>query len=190
MVPAYLVAMAVLTGRRIRVRTVVLAGVAVVAVGVLAALADFARPADQRTHLGRLVADVRDDGIGSFTAVVQRKLALNLGSIGTNLLGLVLLLAVVGAVVVWRRHPDRVRAVLAAVPEWRAASIGFLVLAPLGFALNDSGMTVPGIMLVVFVAAWFHLLVTVDPPDPSGVDAVDADAQPADDAPALVEVAS
>ena len=52
-------------------------------------------------------------------------------------------------------------AVLVAVPEWRAACLGFVVLAVLGFALNDSGMTVPGIMLVVFVAAWMHLLVTV-----------------------------
>ena len=47
------------------------------------------------------------------------------------------------------------------MPEWRAACVGFAVLAVLGFALNDSGITVPGIMLVVFVAAWVRLLVAI-----------------------------
>lgn len=173
MVPAYLVAMAMLTGRRVRVRTVVVGAAAVGAVGVLAALVDFARPADERTHLGRLVEQVRDNGIGELTSVVQRKLELNLATIGTNLLGLVLLLAVVGGVVVWRCHRPAVRAVLADVPEWRAACVAFVVLAALGFALNDSGMTVPGIMLVVFVASWVHLLVTVAGPG-AGVDVPNA----------------
>ena len=160
MVPAYLVAMLVLTGRRLRVRTVFLAGAAVVSVAALAALVDFARPADQRTHLGRLVEQVRDDGVGELGAVVQRKLSANVATIGTNLLGLVLLIAVVGLLVLWRRDRARLHAVFARVPEWRAACVGVVVLAVLGFALNDSGMTVPGIMLVVFVAAWVHLLVT------------------------------
>jgi len=175
MVPAYLVTMAVLTGRRIRARTVAAAGAVVVAVGAVAALADLARPADERTHLGRLVADAGEEGVGAFTAVVQRKLALSLATIGTNLLGLVLLIAVVGGYLLWRRHRDRVVAVLAAVPEWRAACLGFVVLAALGFALNDSGMTVPGIMLVVFVAAWVHLLVTTARTQVSGAPGVAAD---------------
>jgi hypothetical protein len=161
MVPAYLVTMVVLTGRRVRVRTVVVALVSVVVVVGAAALVDSARPADQRTHLGRLVEDVRDNGLGELTSVVQRKLDMNLATLGTNVLGLVLLVAVVGAVVLWRSDRTRLRVVLTGVPEWRAACIGFAVLAVLGFALNDSGTTVPGIMLVVFVAAWVHLLVTV-----------------------------
>lgn len=160
MVPAYLVAMAALTGRRVRVRTVVVAGAAVAAVGVLAALVDFARPADQRTHLGRLVEQVRDNGIGELTSVVQRKLALNLASVTTNLFALLLIVVAIGGIGLWRHHRARVGALLHRVPEWRAAGLGLGVLAVLGFALNDSGLTVPGIMLVVFVAASMHLLVT------------------------------
>jgi hypothetical protein len=169
MVPAYAVAMVVLTGRRVRLRTLVGAGVAVVAVGVTAALVDFARPAADRTHLGRLVERVRDNGIGEGWSVVERKLSANLSSLGTNILGLVLLVAVVGAVLLWRRDRARLGAIFARVPEWRAACVGFGVLAVLGFALNDSGMTVPGIMLVVFVCAWVHLLVTTDAEPPPAV---------------------
>ena len=163
MVPAYGLTMVVLSGRRVRVRTVAIAVAAVVAVGTLAALVDFARPAADRTHLGRLVESVRANGVGELTSVIERKLGENLATIGSSILGLVLLVAVVGFVVMRRRDPERIRAVLRAIPEWRAACLGFVVLAVLGFGFNDSGIAIPGIMLVVFVAAWIHLLVTVVP---------------------------
>lgn len=174
MVPAYAVALVVLSGRRVRIRTVVAAVVAVVVVAAAAALVDFARPEADRTHLGRLVERVRDNGVGEGWTVVERKLSMNLATLGTSILGLVLLFAVVATIVLWRRHRDRVEAVLTEVPEWRAACIGFAVLAVLGFALNDSGMTVPGIMLVVFVAAWVHLLASTATPVPGAPGPVDA----------------
>jgi hypothetical protein len=163
MVPAYGLTMVVLSGRRVRVRTVAIAVAAVVAVGTLAALVDFARPAKDRTHLGRLVERVRANGVGEFWSVVERKLGENLATIGSSILGLVLLVAAVGFVVMWRRDPERIRSVFRTIPEWRAACVGFVVLAVLGFGSNDSGIAIPGIMLVVFVAAWIHLLVTVVP---------------------------
>ena len=164
MVPAYGITMVLLLGRRVRLRTVAIGVLAVGVVGGLAALGDFARPAADRTHLGRLVEQVRDDGPGELWSVMTRKLDANLATLGTNILGLVLLLAVVAFVLLWRRDRSRLEAVFARVPEWRAACVGFIVLAVLGFALNDSGTTVPGIMLVVFVAAWAHLLITTEAP--------------------------
>jgi hypothetical protein len=161
LVPAYAVTMIVMTGRRVRPWTAaaLVAGVAAVATAV--ALVDFARPAERRTHLGRLVERVRDNGIGEGWSVIERKLAANLESVGTSILGLVLVIAVVGGIVLWRQERARITTVLGRVPELRAGCAGFAVLAVLGFALNDSGMTVPGIMLVVFVATWGYLLVTV-----------------------------
>jgi predicted metalloprotease with PDZ domain len=44
-----------LRGVRVRVRTVLIGLAVVAAVGITAALVDFARPADERTHLGRLI---------------------------------------------------------------------------------------------------------------------------------------
>jgi hypothetical protein len=73
-------------------------------------------------------------------------------------------------------------ALVTRIPEWRAACIGFAVLAVLGFALNDSGITVPGIMLVVFVSAWVRLLVAYAPHDDGDEPAPpdDSDAAPDD----------
>ena len=172
MVPAYGVTLVMLSGHRVRLRTAVGAAVAAVVVALGAALVDFARPEADRTHLGRLVERIRDNGPGEGWTVVHRKLSENLATVGSNILGLVLLFVVVAAIVLWRADRARVRTVLTQVPEWRAACVGFAVLAVLGFAFNDSGMTVPGIMLVVFSAAWVHLLVSTDEPDhASGSDA-------------------
>ena len=57
-----------------------------------------------------------------------------------------------------RTAPERIAAVRAAVPGGRALDLGMVVLAVLGFATNDSGMAVPGIMMVVYVATWVQLL--------------------------------
>jgi hypothetical protein len=176
MVPAYAVTLVLLSGRRIRVRTVVIIGAAIAVVGVIAAAIDLSRPREDRTHLGRYLTRIQDRGIGEGWSVVQRKLDANLSSLGTGILGLVLLVSVVLFVVLWVWRRDRIGAVLAWIPEWRPACVGFAVLAVLGFAFNDSGITVPGIMLVVFVGAWVRLLVAVAPED------ADEPTPPTDDA--------
>jgi len=143
MVPAYAVTLVLLAGRRIRIRTVVVIGVSIAVVGAIAAAIDLSRPREDRTHLGRYLTRIQDRGLGEGWSVIQRKLDANLASLGTGILGLMLL----------------VTAVL------------FVVLAVLGFAFNDSGITVPGITLVVFLSAWVRLLVAVDseeePPPPT-----------------------
>ena len=159
MVPAYAVTLVLLAGRRIRLRTVVIIGAAVVVVGVVATGIDLARPREDRTHLGRYVTRIQDNGIGEGWSVIQRKLDANLASLGTGILGLVLLAAAVLFVGLWVWRRDRLAAVFARIPEWRTACVGFTVLAVVGFALNDSGITVPGIMLLVFLGAWVRLLV-------------------------------
>jgi hypothetical protein len=45
------------------------------------------------------------------------------------------------------------------VPELSAALIGLGVLAVLGYALNDAGVTVPGLMLGVLICTLVPLLV-------------------------------
>jgi len=171
MVPAYAVTLVLLAGRRIRIRTVVIIGVSIAVVGAIAAAIDLSRPREDRTHLGRYLTRIQDRGLGEGWSVIQRKLDANLASLGTGILGLMLLVTAVLFVVLWFGRRDRLRAVLAWIPEWRAACLGFVVLAVLGFAFNDSGITVPGIMLVVFLSAWVRLLVAVDseeePPPPT-----------------------
>jgi hypothetical protein len=163
MVPAYAIALLVLAGRRVRVRTVLVGLGALAVVGGAATLVDLARPSDQRTHLGRLAEHVLKGQLGDTWTVLQRKLEENLGSLRDGSSLTVMIVAVVTFVVLVRWHRPRVDAVLTAVPQWRAGCVGFAVLAVLGFALNDSGLAVPAMMLVVFLSAWAHLLLTVPP---------------------------
>jgi hypothetical protein len=41
----------------------------------------------------------------------------------------------------------RVGRIVEVIPELRAALIGFAIAATLGYALNDTGVVVPGVML-------------------------------------------
>jgi len=164
MVPAFAVTLVLLAGRRIRLRTIVVIGAAIAVVGLVATAIDLSRPREDRTHLGRFVTRIQDNGIGEGWSVIHRKLDANLASVGTGILGLVLLVAALLFVGLWVWRRDWLAAVFARIPEWRAACVGFAVLAVLGFAGNDSGITVPGIMLVVFVTVWVRLLVACAPP--------------------------
>src|SRR4029079_7610967 len=91
MVPAYAAAAVLLSGRRIRVRTVARIVAAIAAVGVIATAIDLSRPREDRTHLGRYVTRIQDNGIGEGWSVIHRKLDANLASIGTGILGVGLL---------------------------------------------------------------------------------------------------
>jgi hypothetical protein len=48
------------------------------------------------------------------------------------------------------------------VPELRASLVGLGVLMVLGYALNDSGVAIPAVMLYVVVAALVGMLVRND----------------------------
>ena len=159
-VPAYGVTAYLLLGLRVRVRTILLwLGVTLTAV-LAFGLVDLTRDSDQRTHLGRLFESIGDEGWSSFENVVVRKAGQNLETIGSSvwLWMIVLVLGFVAFLVV--RERALVRAVFERIPELRAATVGFIVLTVLGYALNDSGVAVPGMMLgiadavIVCLVAW------------------------------------
>jgi len=60
---------------------------------------------------------------------------------------------------VYSRRRDRLQAIVAWVPELRASYVGFAVVATLGFAANDSGIAIPGMMLSVLNPTIVVLLV-------------------------------
>jgi len=162
MVPAFGVTAVLLLGWRVRWGTVLWCVVGVVvALGAATAL-DMSRPPERRTHLGRLVERIDDRGIGDFIVVVQRKLADNLGSLGTSVWGFMLPIALVLALWLIYRAQDRLRAVVDAVPEIRAGAVGLAIVAVLGWALNDSGIAIPGIMIAIAIATLVWLLVRTD----------------------------
>jgi hypothetical protein len=143
---------------QVRWRTLLLAVVAtVVLIGLLGAL-DLSRPAADRSHLGRLFERIGSDGSSGLTTVMERKLSANLRSLTQSawryLFGP---LAIAAGLVVWRA-PERLQAAAGAVPSLGRAVPGLLALAVLGYALNDSGIAVPGAMLASLAPGLIVLL--------------------------------
>ena len=169
--PAFAVMAYLLLGLQVRLRTVVIwLGVTLAAV-VGFGLLDLARPSDQRTHLGRLFERIGSDGWSGLQTVIERKANANFETIGNSVW--LWVLPMVGAFVVYlvvRRRP-LLDELFRRIPELRAAAVGFAILAVLGYALNDSGVAVPGMMVGVANAALVGLLVWVlresSRPDPA-----------------------
>jgi hypothetical protein len=160
--PAFALLFWMLLGRRVTVKTVVgLVGLLVVA-GLAAGFIDLLRPADQRTHVGRFFEQVGNEGWKGFVTVLHRKGTENVDTLKST--GWLFVIAVVVALVLWLwfRPPRRLRPVVAAVPTLRAAAVGFAIAAGLGYALNDSGIAIPGLMTSIAGAAVVYL-VTAEP---------------------------
>jgi hypothetical protein len=146
LVPVLGITLYALSGRRVRVRTVV--GL-VLAAGVVLAVAtgvDLLRPAASRTHLGQLVSDVLNHGPGPFTTTVSRKLATNLRTYRSVWLwAIVIIAAYLVFFVAWGRGWVRL------TPRGSALRIGVLATLATGLAgnfLNDSGAVVTALVFV------------------------------------------
>lgn len=159
---------------RVRVSVVKLAVSALAAVLVVAAfaVADYLRPPDARTHLGRFVGQLLD---GTAGAVIDRKAGANLALLThawyTLLLpaGVVLVLAVLG----WPQRL-RVRGLALAyqrAPTWRAGLVALAVTALVGAVVNDSGVAIPAVAIIVAgplgIAVSARALAQADRADPA-----------------------
>jgi hypothetical protein len=155
-VPGFLVLAMLLA--RIRVTVVRLVAVLAVAVAVVGAVAvlDWLRPADQRSHLGRFVAQLLD---GQAWTVVSRKAAANLGILFGSPLSWMLLVALLAAG--WllrpggllRSRPGRGAGGLAAedVRVLRAGLTAVALSLTLGALVNDSGVALPATAATLLV---------------------------------------
>jgi hypothetical protein len=161
LVPAFGVVALGLLGVRVRLTwraTAIAGGVTAAALVALTAL-DLSRPADARTHLGRLAQQIADRGVTPLADTVARKIDANLQTWTTTEWRIALVLSVLfGVYVVWLERA-RLRAVLDAVPEMRPAFVGLGVLAVLGYLFNDSGVVIPAIVLSIGALVLVLLLV-------------------------------
>jgi hypothetical protein len=141
LVPVFAVVLWLTSGRRLRVRTLIGAGAAAVAVLVAATAADLARPPSARTHLGRFASDLLRGGGSAGTAgdLVARRWAANLhtyvdpGQVGIVAIAVGLLVGL--AMRRWRW-------LLPLGSPERAVVGGALAVGLLGNVLNDSGSVV------------------------------------------------
>ena len=147
LVPGFAVTWFLLSGRKVGPRAVIVAGLGgIVALGMFLAV-DLARPEESRTHLARLVENVADEGPQVFADTIERKVKTNVriftSTIWTYLVPPALLLLGV----LLRKPPGRWQQLATSFPVVRAGLVGGLVLALLGFAVNDSGIVVPAMFL-------------------------------------------
>ncbi|MEZ0073707.1 hypothetical protein [Planotetraspora sp. GP83] len=155
-VPSFVLGFAVfvlmLTGRRVSVVRLALVAMAGALLIGLIAVADWLRPADQRTHLGTFVQQLADGQGGS---VVGRKLGAMLHTLGNLPLTLLSVVALAFLFLVLSR-PSRWGASALSqayghTPALRAGLFGALTAALVGFLINDSGIAIPAMALTVAV---------------------------------------
>lgn len=159
LVPGLSVTWMLLAGRKPRLRTIVLLALGMLAaVGVFLAL-DLAQPEESRTHLARLFEDAKGRGAGVFFDVVRRKIETNV-RVFTSTIWTYLVPPALG-LIAWLllRPRNRWQRVAERYPRLRAGLVSCLVVAVLGFAVNDSGIVVPAMMLsfLVPMALVMHL---------------------------------
>ena len=157
--PTILVFAALVTGYRVRVRTVVVGLLATAAAVAAFGMLDLARPAGERAHLGRLFERVGNEGVGPLLSIMERKLLANLGVTTSSFWVAVIPIAVVFLVFLSRYPTHPMARLRERIPTLRAGVVATIVAAVLGSAVNDSGAIVGGVALFVLVAslAWLAL---------------------------------
>jgi hypothetical protein len=147
LVPGFAITWFLLSGRRVGWRAVVAAAVGgVVALGLFLAI-DLARPEESRTHLARLAENVADEGPEVFADTIERKVRTNVRIFGSTIWTYLVPPALLLLAVLLRKPPGRWQQLATAFPVVRSGLVGGLVLALLGFAVNDSGIVVPAMFL-------------------------------------------
>jgi hypothetical protein len=161
-VPAFALLVVLLSGRQPSWRLMLLLGALAVAVVGAFALVDLGRPEADRTHLGRFVSDLAS-GDSDVADVIRRKAQTNLRILTSSVWSIIVAVAVVFFGWLAWRPSGTLRELQARVPGLRATLLAGLVAGAIGFALNDSGIAVPAMMLAVALP-WVGLLALDQPP--------------------------
>jgi hypothetical protein len=166
--PAFALLAWILLGKRVTVKTVLALVGILVAGGLLVGFIDLLRPADQRTHVGRFFEKVGNEGWSGFVTVLHRKGNENVDTLGSTGWILLIFAVIALALFLWFRAPNGLRRAFEHIPTLRASAVGFLVAAARGYALNDSGVVVPGIMLSIAAATIIYLTIAATTPGSLG----------------------
>lgn len=162
LVPALGITWVLLAGRRPSARFVALAGAAAVVIVAAFLGVDLSRPADERTHLARLFEDVTDRGPSVLVDTIERKARANIRVFGSTIWTLFVPPALATLAWLLMRPRGRWSAIKTTVPLVRAGLLGGLVLAVLGFAVNDSGIVIPAVVLSFLVPLAVLVLLSLE----------------------------
>jgi hypothetical protein len=167
--PTILLFAALIWGRKVSLRSVILAGIVTIGAVTAIGFVDLARPAEERGHLGRLFERIGDEGLEPLTSVVERKLLANL-QVTTSSFWVAAIPIAVAFWVFLVRYPTRPLTELKwRVPTLRAGLLAACVAAVLGSLVNDSGAIVGGVTVMVVAASLVCLVLEADAPLPGDV---------------------
>jgi hypothetical protein len=151
LVPAFGVLMLLVAGRRIsRGRIALLAAAAVVG-GVAVGFVDWLRLPDVQTHIGRFFGRLVDAGPAGIWEILTRKAAANWQVLTNSVLSLTPFIAGAFVVLVLMKPSGRLRRALDEEPGLKWGIIAATVVNVLGFAVNDSGISITAMGLGVAV---------------------------------------
>ena len=146
LVPAFAVLTLLVLGLRLTVGSALLIVLATVALLTAVSVADWLRPGDERTHLGRFVQTIIDGGAWQ---VVSRKGAQNLRILFSSVLSVLIPVGALFVALVLMRPSSWGASALAMAydrsPTLRRGLSCLLLLLAIGFAVNDSGTAIPAI---------------------------------------------
>lgn len=161
--PTIIVFVALLLGRRPRLRSLVVMGLASVASVVVFGLIDLARPERQRAHLGRLFERIGDEGLEPLLSIVERKLLANL-NVSTSSFWVAAIPIALGAWLFLRSWSTRPLAGLhVRIPTLHAALVAGALAALLGSLVNDSGAIVGGVACLALTSTLVYLTMELQP---------------------------
>lgn len=160
--PVFAITLIVLGGRNMKPRSLVIAGVAMVALVAVAAGLDMSRPADQQSHLGRFTEELLDDGPSALLDTFTRKQSANFRLLSVSQWSEIAPVALIFLAIplLWQR---RFPTVFPAGGALRTAFWSIVAATILGFASNDSGPIV--IALFLTQLAPFVLMALLSPTD-------------------------
>lgn len=162
--PAVGIAIALGRGWPIRWRTIVLFAAVAVAAAIGLSFIDLLRPPEARTHLGRFAELIVSGDVGELGMVIQRKGTSALNSLTVTRWTYFIPVGLAVLALLLHRPRGVLRDVLPHRPLLRAGLWGTVVAGVLGFAVNDSGISIPALALAFAVP--FLVLVAVDAVEP------------------------
>lgn len=160
LVPVCGVALVVLTGRRLTGRTAAVVGLVTAGVLAVATAVDLLRPPEARTHLGRLASETLRSGDDSLLATLARRAEVTAGVVGQSFWTAVTPVIAVAVLVVLVRS-ERARALVPSGSAVRVGLMAALAAGLIGTAVNDSGVIVVA-MVMVLVGPFLALLSLAD----------------------------
>ncbi len=153
LLPAFAFLVLSVLGIAITWRRGLLLAVVTAALFLLVAFADWLRPADSRTHLGRFFATLLDGGA---LDVIQRKLGMNVSILFGNYPMTILVPFALALVIYVLARPTSwgsrsLQRSFEAAPVLRQGLIAICVMLTIAFFVNDSGVAIPAVAATIAV---------------------------------------